>query len=353
MTSNGHDAPPEVASGGGLRYVHDGQPGIRRVRRRGAFTYTDADGKTIREPATLARIAALAIPPAWEDVWICPTPSGHLQATGRDARGRKQYRYHPEWRRRRDHSKFSRMLAFGQALPRIRARVASDLRTRSLTRETVLAAVVRLLDESGLRVGNTSYARENGSYGVTTLRNRHVEIETDRVVLTFRGKGGKEHHVSLQDARLARIVRNCRAIPGYELFQYVDEDGQRQQVESHHVNDYLREIAGQDFTAKDFRTWRGTVLALAALREVGPASSDTQAARKVNEAIREVATALGNTLAVCRASYVHPAVIEAYSGGAIPRLPSAASRWLSREERATLALLRAAERPRRQRAARA
>lgn len=285
------------------------------------------------------RIRSLVIPPASEDVWITLEPRGHLQATGRDARGRKQYRYHELWRASRDESKFGNMVAFGQALPRLRRRVEEDLRRRGTPREKVVATVVRLLDVTGIRVGNAEYARENKSYGLTTFRTRHADVDTNGIVFTFRGKSGIERSIDVRDRRLARIVRQCKEIPGYELFQYLDEDGERRSVSSQDVNDYIREATGAQFTAKDFRTWWGTVLAATALAEAAEPTSETRAKQEVAQAIRHVAGVLGNTPAVCRKAYVHPAVIEAYERD--ERMPSSrASRWLSAEERGTLALLR-------------
>ena len=326
----------------GLRYVTDSKPGIRRRRRGKGFSYLDPAGQPLRDRRERRRIAALAVPPAWTGVWICPLPNGHLQATGRDARGRKQYRYHPGWRAVRDETKFGRMVAFGEALPRLRARLESDLALPGLPREKVLAAVVRLLETTLIRVGNQEYARDNDSFGLTTMRSRHVDIAGATLRFRFRGKSGKEHDVAIADRRLARVVRACRELPGHELFQYVDESGERQAVSSDHVNDYLRAVTGEDFTAKDFRTWGGTVLALAALRAAdtgcsagdggpagstgkgGPAGSPPQARldgrereanRAIVEAVKRVAGQLGNRPAICRKYYVHPAVIAAFLEG--------------------------------------
>lgn len=307
--------PKESAQAAGLRYVTDARPGIRRIRAGRGFRYVDPAGKTIKDPETLRRIRSLVIPPAWVGVWICPTPNGHLQATGRDARGRKQSRYHPKWREVRDETKYERMVLFAQALPLIRARVKEDLAKQGLPREKVLATIVSLMEQTHIRVGNEEYAKENGSYGLTTLRNKHVDVQGSKVTFSFQGKSKVHHTVSLQDRRLARIVKQCSDLPGYELFQYVDEDGTRHLVDSSDVNDYLREITGQHFTAKDFRTWAGTVLACDLLRELGPFESATQAKKNVVEAIKKVAAKLGNTPAVCRKCYVHPAVLEAYLGG--------------------------------------
>lgn len=322
-----------------LRHVTDAAPGITRVRTKAGFAYRGPDGDRVTDEETLARIRSLVIPPAWEEVWITLEPRGHLQATGRDARGRKQYRYHELWRASRDESKFGNMVAFGQALPRLRRRVEEDLRRRGTPREKVVATVVRLLDVTGIRVGNAEYARENKSYGLTTFRTRHADVDTNGIVFTFRGKSGIERSIDVRDRRLARIVRQCKEIPGYELFQYLDEDGERRSVSSQDVNDYIREATGAQFTAKDFRTWWGTVLAATALAEATEPTSETRAKQEVAQAIKHVAGVLGNTPAVCRKAYVHPAVIEAYERD--ERMPSSrASRWLSAEERGTLALLR-------------
>jgi DNA topoisomerase I len=309
--------PRDVARHAGLRYTSDDDPGIRRVRRGRGFSYIGPDGKVIRDRETLARTRALAVPPAWTDVWICRFPNGHLQATGRDARGRKQHRYHARWRATRDESKFDRMIEFAVALSAIRERTDSDLARPGLPREKVLAAVVRLLELTLIRVGNDEYARLNRSFGLTTLRDRHARIEGTKIRFRFRGKSGQQHEVGLRDRRLATVVKRCQELPGQELFQYVDDDGQLRDVASDDVNTYLREIGGGDFTAKDFRTWAGTVLAYRALRALEPASSATDAKRKVVAAMRETAGRLGNTPAVARNSYVHPAVVEAYMDGRV------------------------------------
>ena len=309
--------PREVARQAGLRYSSDADKGIRRQRRGRGFTYLDADGRTIRDRVTLERVRSLAIPPAWTDVWICRWPNGHIQATGRDARGRKQHRYHARWREARDESKFGRMVAFGEALPAIRERTEADLARPGLPREKVLATVVRLLELTLIRVGNDEYARLNRSFGLTTLRDRHARIDGSRVRFRFRGKSGLQHEVGITDRRLARVVKRCQELPGQELFQYVDDDGVVRDVASDDVNAYLREISGGDFTAKDFRTWAGTVLAYRALRALEPASSTTDAKRKVVAAMRETAGRLGNTPTVARQSYVHPAVVSAYMDGAV------------------------------------
>jgi DNA topoisomerase-1 len=324
--------------------VSDAQPGIRRKRAGKGFAYVDSDGKTIRDAEQLARIRSLAIPPAYTDVWICPSPNGHIQATGRDARGRKQYRYHPKWREVRDETKFGRMIAFSEALPRIRERVERDLTLQGLPREKVLATVVRLLECTRIRVGNDEYAKSNRSFGLTTLQDRHVEISGSTLRFEFRGKSGKTHKVDLNDRRLARIVRRCQAVPGEDLFQYLDDDGVRQSVGSGDVNDYIREISGDDFTAKDFRTWAGTLLAVAALSEVGAWTSQRQAKSNVLRAIDRVAEQLNNTRAVCRKYYVHPAVFDAYLAGTMLKqlqngTKHAAKAALTVEEMAVVRLL--------------
>jgi DNA topoisomerase-1 len=339
--------PLESAQAAGLRYVSDTSPGIRRRRSGKGFSYVGPDGRPVRDKATLARIRSLAIPPAYADVWICPIPNGHLQATGRDARGRKQYRYHPKWREVRDETKFGRMLAFSEALPRLRERVGEDLAKPGLPREKVLAAVVRLLECTGIRVGNEEYARTNRSFGLTTLRDHHVEISGSTMQFEFRGKSGKTHRVALSDRRLARIVARCQAVPGAELFQYVDDEGGRVVIGSGDVNDYLREITGQDFTAKDFRTWAGTLQAVAALEELGPADTAREAKSTILRAIDQVAERLNNTRAVCRKYYVHPAVLERYAAGTLHdalgngKAPRSNGSALDPSEKALVRLLRA------------
>jgi DNA topoisomerase-1 len=324
-----HTAPSGSASSGdgealdsiataelaGLRYVTDDRPGITRRRAGRGFSYRAPDGSAIRDRRRLAEFKALAIPPAWTDVWICPNPNGHILATGRDARGRKQYRYHPRWRSVRDATKFDRMVPFGRALPALRARVERDLALRGLPREKVLAAVLRLIDVTLLRVGNDEYARLNDSFGASTMRNDHASVRGGRVQLAFRSKHGREVQVRIADRRLARIVRRCQDLPGEELFGYLDELGAERDVRSEDVNDYLREVAGGDFSVKDFRTWGASVLATGLLGEIGPGENERDTVRRQNTVIRIVAHDLGNTLAVCRASYVHPAVLDAYGEG--------------------------------------
>ncbi len=299
----------------GLRYVNDDSPGITRKRVGKHFSYLDPNGARIRDPHELQRIKSLGIPPAWRDVWICPLPNGHIQATGRDTRGRKQYRYHQRWREVRDATKYNRMLEFGRALPQIRARIEEDLALPGLPRSKVLATVVRLLELTLIRVGNEEYAQTNRSFGLTTLRDRHVTISGAKVRFEFRGKAGKQHSVMITDKRLARIVKRCQDIPGYKLFQYLDDDGTRQQIDSADVNEYLYTLTEHDFTAKDFRTWAGTVRALTALREMEPPESSTQARKNIAQAVKLAAEALGNTPTICRKCYIHPTVIEAYEQG--------------------------------------
>jgi DNA topoisomerase-1 len=309
--------PSESAAEAGLRYVKGCGPCIRRIRSGRGFRYIGPDGKPLRDPKHLDRIRSLAIPPAWRDVWICPSANGHLQAVGWDARARKQYRYHPKYRATRDQAKFSRMIAFGTVLALIRKRVQHDRRRAGLPREKVLAAVVRLLETTYIRVGNEEYAEENNSFGLTTLKNRHVRIDGARLLFQFRGKSGLEHTVELTDRRLAHIVKQCQELPGYELFQYVTEEGERCAVDAGDVNQYLRETTGQDFTAKDFRTWFGTTLAVAEFSSCQPAQSATAAKRTVVKAVKSVARRLGNRPATCRKYYVHPAIIDAYADGSL------------------------------------
>jgi DNA topoisomerase-1 len=297
-----------------LRYVSDRRPGITRERTRDGFIYRNPDGTVIKDADELARIRAFAVPPAWEDVWICPLHNGHIQATGRDARGRKQYRYHPQWRKMRDETKYEHLLQFGKALPNIRARVEADLSKPGLPREKVLAAVVRLMEMTLARVGNPEYARENQHFGLTTLQNRHVRITRGEIMLDFRAKHGIRHRSVVRDRKLARILKNCRDLPGSELFQYIDDDNQLHTIDSGDVNDYLREISGRDITAKDFRTWAATNLAVLALSTLDEEKPTKKATIKV---IKQVAEQLGNTPAVCRKCYIHPAVFEGYMAGAL------------------------------------
>jgi DNA topoisomerase-1 len=334
--------PVASARAAGLRYVSDEAPGIRRKRVGKGFTYVDRDGRTVRDAQTIRRIKALAIPPAWSDVWICSDPRGHLQATGRDARGRKQYRYHPRWREVRDAVKYDRMLAFAQALPKIREHTDRDLERADLPREKVLATIVRLLEETRIRIGNDEYRKENGSYGLTTLRNRHVNVMGAEVRFTFRGKSGKQHHVELHDRRMARIIKRFLEIPGQELFKYVDGDGEVKAIDSADVNEYLRQITGEDFSAKDFRTWSGTILAARFLREAAEAVNTGGAKKHIVRAVARVAEELGNTPAVAKQGYIHPAVIAAYLSGGLKPISEKDDPdpyKLSAEERSLLALL--------------
>ena len=310
--------PVVSAKVAGLRYVSDAKPGITRLGSAKRFRYVSKDGP-VCDAETLGRIKSLVIPPAWTEVWICPSANGHLQATGRDARGRKQSRYHPRWREVRDETKYERMAAFGKALPGIRERVEHDLAKQGLGREKVLATVVRLMEMTLIRVGNEEYARKNKSYGLTTMRNKHVDVEGSTVKFEFKGKSGVKHSVDLKDKRLARIVGQCQELPGHELFQYVDGDGETHTIDSADVNEYLREISGEHFTAKDFRTWAGTVLACEMLREFESFASETEAKRNVVQAIKQVAAKLGNTPSVCRKCYVHPLVLDTYMSGALVR----------------------------------
>lgn len=305
----------EAALEAGLSYSNDQRAGLSRRKSGDAFIYLDAGGKKITNPEVLKRIASLVIPPAWENVWICPSKNGHIQATGRDARGRKQYRYHPKWRAHRDENKFDHMLAFARYLPKIRRRVRRDLKRPGMPREKVLASVLSLLEMTLIRVGNDEYARTNHSYGLTTLRNDHVKVTKDSVQFRFRGKSGKDHELSLRDRQMARIIKNCQDMPGQELFAYLDEKGEARDVTSGDVNDYLRSISGGDFSAKDYRTWAGTVLAAIALREFESVTSQNQAKKNVVVAIESVARMLGNTPAVCRKCYVHPVILDSYFEG--------------------------------------
>ena len=307
----------ENARAAGLRYVSDREPGIVRRRAGRGFGYFGPDSRRIADRHQLERIRALVIPPAWNRVWICPSERGHIQAVGWDAKGRKQYRYHALYRKIRDQDKFGRMIAFGTLLSLIRKRVRQDLRRPGLPRERVLAAVVRLLETTAIRVGNTEYARENGSFGLTTLRNRHVKISGGVMRFEFKGKSGLRHQIKLSDSTLARIVRQCQELPGYRLFQYVDEEGRLANVESGDVNEYLRSITGQEFTAKDFRTWVGTVLAARELAAAGPHRNQRDEKAKIVAAVKRVAAQLGNRPATCRKYYIHPAIMDAYADGSL------------------------------------
>jgi DNA topoisomerase I len=338
--------PVEVARDAGLRYVSDRLPGIVRRKSGKGMRYLDPDDRPVRDPATLARIKALAIPPAWTKVWISPWPNGHIQATGRDDRGRKQYRYHAKWHSVRDESKYGRTLAFGRSLARIRRATGRDLKLEGLPRRKVLAAVVRLLETTLIRVGNDKYARDNNSFGLTTMQDRHAKIEGGTLRFQFRGKSGIKHSVAINDRRLAQVVRRCQELPGQELLQYIDDEGQVRDIGSNDVNEYLRSITGQDFTAKDFRTWAGTVLATIALQEFEAFDSQVQAKENIVRAIESVARRLGNTPSVCRKCYVHPGIIDAYLDGTMldslrqrAHEEMADVRGLGPEESAVLALL--------------
>ncbi len=348
LRSKSSDPPPApvaaVLALTGLRYTLDRKGGLARRGSAPEFHYVDARGRRLRDTATLGRVRRLAIPPAWTDVWICADPQGHLQATGRDVRGRKQYRYHEDWRAQRDVNKFERLGDFARSLPAIRTAANRDLALPGLPREKVLAAMVSVIDRTFVRVGDERYRRENGSYGLTTLRNRHVVVAGDRIRIRFRGKAGKEHDLTLEDKRLARVVRRCLDLPGYELFQYID-GGDPRPVCATDVNDYLKRVAGADYSAKDFRTWGATMIAVNALDRSELPGSATAAARVVNDALRLAAGVLGNTLAVCRKSYVHPGVVTAFLGGTLaPRAARPPVAGLRAAERRTLTVLHALER---------
>jgi DNA topoisomerase-1 len=322
--------PAVAAASADLSYVTDDAPGIRRRRSGKGFTYIGPDGRRIDDPATLARIRSLAVPPAYTDVWICPDPSGHIQATGRDARGRKQYRYHPGWAEVRDAAKYDGLVAFGRALPRLRRRIAADVGRRGLQRERVVAAVAWLLDNALVRVGNPAYARDNKSFGLTTLRSRHADVEGTRVLFRFKGKSGREWRLKLADRRIARVVRSCQELPGQILFQY-EADGARRAVTSDDVNAYLREIGGAALSSKHFRTWAATVIAAERLAALPPPETKRAAARAMNAALDRVAARLGNTRAVCRRCYVHPLVLDRYAAGTLASELAAAARAARRK----------------------
>ena len=333
-----------VAEAAGLTYVSDSEPGILRRRQATGFEYVATDGTTVTDEVELARIRALAVPPAYEDVWICANLRGQLQATGRDARRRKQYRYHPEWRRVRDGAKFDRMVEFGETLPRLRRRLRRDLALPGLPRDMVLAVVVGLLDATRIRIGNEEYVRDNASYGLTTLRNRHARFVRDaRLILQFRGKGGAQHEATVDDRRLVRLVRRCQQLPGQQLFQYVDDGGARRPVTSDQVNEYLRDVMGADFTAKDFRTWGATLraIALLACTPLPTEGSDRALKACITGAIKTVAAELRNTPAVCRKSYINPVVFDAWREGALHDIiPAAAASAPRRTERWAIELLK-------------
>ena len=328
------------ARAAGLRYSSDDEPGISRRRAGRGFSYRTERGGLVESDRQLARIRALGIPPAWTSVWICADARGHMQATGRDARGRKQYLYHPDWRALRDASKFDRMLDFGSTLPALRDQIESDLALPGLPRERVLAAVVRLVDETLIRVGNEEYRRQNGSFGATTMRARHAQVEGSRIAVEFKGKSGKLQRAELNDRRLARTMRQLQDLPGRELFEYLDE-GERRPVRSDDVNAYLREVGGEEITVKDFRTWGASALCLRALDTLEPPASASAAKRSITAAIRDVASVLGNTPAVCRASYVHPGILESFAAGTLPRAARRRLRGLDRWESGLLRFLRA------------
>lgn len=321
-----------------LHYVDDTQPGITRRKLRGKFCYFDPAGQRITDPDEIQRINSLAVPPAYTDVWICADPQGHLQATGRDARGRKQYRYHPRWREVRDTDKYSRLRDFGLALPKLRKQLETLLAAPGFSRDKIMATVITLLDATLIRVGNTQYARDNRSYGLTTLRSRHVEINGSAILFQFRGKSGVEHQITVNDRRLARIIKRCQDIPGQNLFQYLDENGERHTITSNDVNSYLQSLTGADFTAKDYRTWAGSALALAVLRKL-QWQPESEAKRHVVEMVKNVARQLGNTPAVCRKCYIHPAVLESFLLGALAELPRPRTRKGLRAEEVGLAIL--------------
>ena len=333
--------PVASAKAAGLRYVSDEMPGIRRETSGNHFAYTAPNGKRIDDEKDLARIKALAIPPAYTSVWICPLANGHLQATGRDARGRKQYRYHKRWREIRDETKYGRMAAFAKALPRIRQRVEADLQLADLPRDKVLGTIVQLLETTAIRVGNDEYAKENGSFGLTTLKNRHAKIDGSTVRFSFRGKSGVRHAIDLRDRRLAKIVRRCQDLPGQQLFEYVDDEGQTRAIDSNDVNEYIRDISGEDFSAKDFRTWVGTLTCAMLLAKQEAAETQTDRKSCVTAVIKDVAARLGNTPAVCRKCYVHPDILEAFmeSGTLDMQRKVRHTEGLLPEELAVLALL--------------
>lgn len=331
-------AAAHAAMPAGLRHADDTRPGFTRKVTKDGFTYFNVDGKRIDDADEISRINALAIPPAYVDVWICPDPRGHVQATGRDARGRKQYRYHPRWRETRDADKYERLAEFGQALPKIRARVARDLKLDGMPCDKVIAAIVQLLDSTLIRIGSAEYARDNQSYGLTTLRKKHLKIEAGQVRFRFRGKSGIEHDVTIDHPRVKRIVRRCADLPGHDLFQYVDADGTRHTVGSADINDYLKRVSDADFTAKDYRTWAGSVYAFAALRRL-LCSSAAEARHHVVATVKEVATLLRNTPAVCRRCYIHPVVIEAFEAAELQGICSSRPKRGLRVDEAAFAML--------------
>jgi DNA topoisomerase-1 len=346
-TARTRQDPRQIAEQAGLSYVSDSTPGITRRKSGTGFTYRDTAGKTIKDPRERKRLAELVIPPAWTDVWICPDPDGHLQVTGRDDRGRKQYRYHPRWREMQDHSKFGRMIMFGMSLPRMRERIEEHLAQSGLPRTRVLAAALRVLDTTPIRVGNERYMRENGSFGLTTMRNRHVDFSGDLIRFRFRGKSGKDHVVGLSDPDVARVIRKCTETPGSELFTYRAEEGTYSSIDSEDLNEYIQALSGYDFTAKDFRTWAGTVRTVTVLKELGPADTARERKKKGLQAVKFVAADLGNTPATCRSYYIHPGVLDAYDKGTLVPLleeidqhePPGSAAGLRDEEWPVLALL--------------
>ncbi len=338
------DAVP-AAENAGLTYVSDGNGGIARRKAGTGFAYRDAEGRVVRDRKTLERIRSLAVPPAWTDVWICSSANGHLQATGRDARGRKQHRYHPRFREVREEAKFERLAEFGASLPALRAQIERDMRKQGLPRAKVLAAIVHLLDTTMIRVGNDEYAKANKSYGLTTLEDQHAQVRGEQLRFVFTGKSGKTWKLTLKNRRVAKVVKAAQDLPGQRLFQYVDDDGAVQQVTSTDVNAYLREIAGRDISAKDFRTWGGTVLAAAELSALGGFDTQTLAKANVKQAIEHVSLSLGNTPTICRKCYVHPALVESYLDGAL-KLPRAQRQGLSAREASVLAFLTRSRRTR-------
>ena len=343
QTANSLEPEKAHARAAGLVYVSDAGPGMRRKAAGTGYSYREPNGSTISDKNTLKRVKSLAIPPAWTDVWICPRPNGHIQATGRDARGRKQYIYHADWRDVRDNNKYERILDFARLLPRIRKAVARDMSKRGMPREKVLATVVSLLDKTLIRIGNDGYAKENGSYGLTTLRSRHLEVAGSELRFHFKGKSGKTWRLSVRDRRIARVVRSIQDLPGQHLFQYLDDEGAARSIDSADVNEYLREIAGADVSAKDFRTWAGTVLTVLALSALEAFSTQTQAKMNVRRAIEAVADTLGNTPTICRKCYIHPQIVACYLEGALPKVSvagSTSSATLPAEEAAVLRLLR-------------
>lgn len=334
----------ETAESAGLKYISDEQPGITRRRRGRGFIFLDPKGEIISNDKTLARIKSLVIPPAWIDVWICVSPSGHNQATGRDQKGRKQYIYHPEWDIIRNQTKFFRMINFGKSLPAIRKRIEEDLNLRGLPKEKVLAVILTLLEKTYIRVGNEEYAKANGSFGLTTLRNKHVSVEGPNIRFLFKGKSGKQWQVSMKDRRLARLVKQCQELPGQDLFGYKDEEGNLQRTDSGDVNSYMREISGEDFTAKDFRTWNGTVIAATELYNLGPSLGVTEEKRKITQAVKKVSHELINTPTVCRKYYIHPDIFTAYSDHTLlnimdKQLKKTGDELLSAEEKSVIEIL--------------